>query len=333
MKIMICGHARHGKDQLCEFMGITYRSSSEVAIDAVIWDAMGHNYSSKEECFEDRVNHRTEWYNLIKEFNTPDRTRLAREILSTNDVYCGIRDREEFLQARAEGLFDLAIWVDASKRMPLEPAKSISLKATDCDIIIDNNGTLDELRSKADALKKALSPALETPLRDLITEWADKVFPDRTVQNAIQKLMMEELPEYLLDRGNALELGDLGVLLYDIAHLDGVDLDAAIRAKMEINLGRTWGIDPTTGLLNHTNVENFHGSGRTPASERSVKEEDPLNTDRPTAKCPHCGHLNAVGYAKQRALAIRGDIMFQCAECGKLIKIKVVQGVNHVRKG
>ena len=69
--------------------------------------------------------------------------------------------------------------------------------------------------------------------------------------------------------GKPVDWWTLGVLLYDIAYLDGVDLETAIRAKMKINQGRTWGIDPTTGLLNHTNVE-----------------------DNPTAKCAHCEHLN-----------------------------------------
>ena len=71
MKLMVCGHARHGKDQFCEFMGLVYTSSSMAALDNVIWPAMGHNYNSKEECFEDRVNHRAKWHRLITEYNTP----------------------------------------------------------------------------------------------------------------------------------------------------------------------------------------------------------------------------------------------------------------------
>lgn len=88
-------------------------------------------------------------------------------------------------------------------------------------------------------------------LRDIVVSWADSVYPNRTVENAIQKMILEEIPEYLMNRGDPMELADIGILLYDIAHLDGVDLDSAIREKMEINKGRQWNIDPKTGLMKH----------------------------------------------------------------------------------
>ena len=65
-----------------------------------------------------------------------------------NDVYCGNRSREEVQAAREAGLFDYAIWVDASQRLPLEDASSISVTEADADFIIDNNGTEEELLEK-----------------------------------------------------------------------------------------------------------------------------------------------------------------------------------------
>lgn len=249
-KIMVCGHARHGKDQLCEYMGLKYTSSSRMAIDKVIWDAIGHQYDSKAECYEDRVNKRGEWYDLIHAYNTPDKTRLVREIYASNDVYCGLRDREEFLQAKEEGLFDLSIWVDASDRLPPESESSCTILPSDCDIIVHNNGTLAELESKASRLV-AFIDASKNGIRKLVTEWADEVFPERTIINAISKMVLEEIPEYLRQQDDPMELADLGILLYDIAHLAGVDLEDAIREKMKINFKRSWSIDPNTGLLNH----------------------------------------------------------------------------------
>lgn len=250
MKLMVCGYARHGKDQFCEFMGLTYVSSSMMAIDKAIWPHMGWMYDSKEQCFEDRVNHRAEWHRLITEYNTPDLTRLARDIFSENDVYCGIRNREEFHAARRASLFDLSIWIDASDRIGPEDESSCKLKPEDCDIIVTNNGSLEELQVKAIQLRKALF-GLEKPVRDIIVEWADSVFPDRTITNAIQKMVLEEIPEYLMKQDDAMELADLGILLYDIANLAGVDLDKAIREKMEINKNRQWKLNPDTGLMKH----------------------------------------------------------------------------------
>lgn len=292
MRIMVCGYGGHGKDQLCEFLGLSYTSSSEMALHEFIWMSLCDDYNTKEECYADRVNRRELWYNMIKDYNTPDLTRLAGKIFEIHDVYCGIRDREEFMAARDKGMFDIAIWVDASDRLPPEVGSCTLLKS-DCDIVIDNNGSLDDLRRKAQSLNKLLEPAMRTPLRELVVTWADEVFPERTVQNAVQKLLMEELPEYLLDRGNPLELGDLGVLLYDIAHLDGVDLEDAIRRKMAINEKRTWTIDSDTGLLNHTNIDKPH--------------------------CDHCGEEASIGcpayYAEEPDVIDDTPYEFQCMEC------------------
>lgn len=108
-------------------------------------------------------------------------------------------------------------------------------------------------------LPEACNPAHRTPnnqpadkpISDIIREWADEVFPQRTITNAISKLVLEEIPEYLMDQSSPDELADLGILIHDIAYLAGIDLDAAMRKKMEININREWAIDPRTGLINH----------------------------------------------------------------------------------
>lgn len=251
MKLMVCGYARHGKDQFCEFMGLTYISSSMAALDEAIWPEIGKNYETKEQCFEDRVNHRGLWHRLITEFNTPDLTRLGRAILKEHDVYCGIRNREEFHALRRASQFDLSVWIDASNRKPHEGLESCSIRREDCDIIITNNGTLEEFMVKAVQFARAVFGKKQSA-KDMIVEWADSVFPNRTITDAIQKMMLEEIPEYLMAQDDPMELADIGILLYDIAHLAGVDLDSAILKKMEINKKRSWAIDSTTGMLNHT---------------------------------------------------------------------------------
>jgi len=89
-------------------------------------------------------------------------------------------------------------------------------------------------------------------LQARIANWADRVFPDRTAQNALQKLVMEEIPE-LLNGGldDPLEYGDVLILILDVAHLRGIDAVAAAHAKMEINENRHWARDRHTGLMHH----------------------------------------------------------------------------------
>jgi hypothetical protein len=102
-----------------------------------------------EECYDDRINHRVEWYNAIRSFNQGDEARLSAAIFAEYDMYVGIRSRVEFLAAKH--LSDLSIWVEAGQRVPqVDP--TCKILATDCDIILDNNGTKRELVEKTERL-------------------------------------------------------------------------------------------------------------------------------------------------------------------------------------
>jgi hypothetical protein len=159
-KLMVCGHARHGKDTLCEYLqtrGYRYISSSLAAADFIFPVlAPRYGYQTAEECWEDRVNHRAEWFDLISAHNAGNPVALAERIYERHDIYCGIRSRKEFLLARDRGLFDISIWVDASDRLPEEGADSNQITMDLCELVIDNNGTLDEfteqMRHLADQL-------------------------------------------------------------------------------------------------------------------------------------------------------------------------------------
>lgn len=151
MKLMVMGHGRHGKDTACEILrdrfGLDFISSSFAAAETVVYpvvkDMLG--YQTVEECYNDRSNHRALWFQLIKAYNHLDGARLARAIYSRVDVYCGIRNRVEFQAIKAARLFDYAIWVDASDRLPPESTESCTVTRDDADYVLDNNGAADEL--------------------------------------------------------------------------------------------------------------------------------------------------------------------------------------------
>lgn len=161
-KILIIGHARHGKDSMAEILneefGLKFKSSSQSAADIFLYDALKDKYGYKtpEECFEDRVNHRAEWKNMICDYNKDDRAKLAKGILERSDCYVGMRDRDEINECLRQGLFDLIIWVDASNRLPLEDPSSFNIDVSCADIIIDNNGTFEEFKSKVKRLGSIL---------------------------------------------------------------------------------------------------------------------------------------------------------------------------------
>ena len=153
-RLLILGSARHGKDTFAEILneqfGLKFKSSSQAAADIFLYDALKdkYGYTTSEQCFEDRVNHRAEWKQMICDYNKDDRAKLAKEILRTSDCYVGMRDKEEINECMRQGLFDLIIWVDATGRLPEEPASSFDIDKSCADIIIENNETFEVFKEK-----------------------------------------------------------------------------------------------------------------------------------------------------------------------------------------
>ena len=151
-KLCIIGLGRQGKDTVAEILrdkfGYTSLSSSEAAAKIFLFDLLmdEFGYETWQECFEDRHNHRDRWFTEISKYNTPDKSRLASAIMEENDIYVGMRCKEE-LDACIEGnIFDLVIWVDASERVSYrEPESSCTVTKEQADLVINNNGTELEL--------------------------------------------------------------------------------------------------------------------------------------------------------------------------------------------
>ena len=144
---LIIGDGAHGKDtaaELLQTMGWTFQSSSwhcaEVAVLPYM-QARGLKYSSVQECYADRRNHRDLWKDAIAEYNTP-KDRIVTEILSHADIYVGLRKRDEFEAAKHH--FEHILWIDRSQHLP--PEQENDLTKEDAEIVIDNNGTMQFLR-------------------------------------------------------------------------------------------------------------------------------------------------------------------------------------------
>lgn len=147
LKIMVVGHKGHGKDTVSDYLerryGMKFISSSWMACQLFMFDLLKEKYGylSKEECFLDRDSKRELWFNEIVKFNTPDLGAMGKIIFQDHSIYCGPRNRDEFYSLKNDHKFDYAIWVDASKRMPLESNKSMTILETDTNITLNNNGS------------------------------------------------------------------------------------------------------------------------------------------------------------------------------------------------
>jgi hypothetical protein len=150
-RLLVIGHGRHGKDTVCEILrdryGFQFQSSSEFCAQKFIYDRLRHKYDyiSFEQCYQDRHNHRSEWYDMIHAYCADDYARLGRDIFAENDIYCGLRNKSEFHAMRNTRVFDYCIWVDRSDHLPLEDRSSMNLEIWMADYVIDNNGTLEDL--------------------------------------------------------------------------------------------------------------------------------------------------------------------------------------------
>lgn len=159
MKVLILGHARHGKDTFAELLGLRFESSSKSALGIFLFDKLNNErevlglpaYQSRKEAFEDRVNCRSVWFDEIKEYNKDDKARLAKGILRRSDCYVGMRSNDEYWACVKAGLFDLVFWVDASHRKAVEDDSSFDIDFDPSHMIwVDNNLGLDFLKGTAE---------------------------------------------------------------------------------------------------------------------------------------------------------------------------------------
>lgn len=159
MKLLVNGYGRHGKDTFCELIWGVFPSSSWVLLTNVIWPNWGKfHYETMQECFDRRHDDkgREIWYKLCVDYNTPDKTKLTRDVMNQCNVYCGMRSIDEFNMCKKTGMFDLTVWIDASDRLQPENSSSCTVRPQDHDLIITNNGTLEEFKTKALRFKQAL---------------------------------------------------------------------------------------------------------------------------------------------------------------------------------
>ena len=157
MKLLIAGYSRHGKDTVCELikerLGLSYISSSDMALKLFMFEKLKelYGYSTIEDAINDKEDKRDIWYELICEYNKLDKSRLGKEIFKSYDIYCGIRDFEEYKAIIDKKLFDYSIWVDASKRVQVRH-HGLTEEQFSADFTINNNGSIQDLKTEVNNL-------------------------------------------------------------------------------------------------------------------------------------------------------------------------------------
>jgi len=161
MILAVCGYGDHGKGTIATYLSLKTKlryveSTSEAASRLVMFDVLrnkyGLGYESPQAAWHDRRNHRTKWAEEIWGYNnaSPDGLRLYHDVIPDNDILEGVRKAAELHRLRDYGIVDLVVWVDAIKRKPRESSSSCQISAADCDIILDNNGSMMQLKLTLD---------------------------------------------------------------------------------------------------------------------------------------------------------------------------------------
>lgn len=161
--VILTGYKEHGKDEACKLLGdlgLTSVSSSWYACQKFIFDTLKDDfgYATPQECYDDRRDKRDLWFRLIRDYNDDCLTRLADEIFEDGyDIYNGLRNREEFEAIKQKYPDLIVVWIDALDRKPAESADSMELSIEDAHLIIDNNGSIEDLRQQVFSIHTILT--------------------------------------------------------------------------------------------------------------------------------------------------------------------------------
>lgn len=254
-RLLIIGHARHGKDTLAEKirdkMGLAFTSSSIFVGEECIWPSWGkERYETFDAMFADRVNYRKTWADLISAYNTPDKTRTAKTVLDRGyDMYVGMRRMDEYMACRAIDLFDHVIWVDRSQHLPPEGKDSSDMIPGIADLYCDNNGDLAQMDIFVDELQKLLHNE---------GYHVGYCTPAQALQPTSEPEVLEGeiLPDWKSIPEGAVRVLDHGFFI--VREVMGSDKAIADSARMSYGRG-TKKVNPDEGLINYL-VQNHHTS-------------------------------------------------------------------------
>ena len=154
MKLIVNGHAQHGKDTVADMLADRFKlnklNASMYIAEKVIMPALPNVYSCVEECYKDRVNWRDLWFQFLR-FKVYHHQDFWVEFMKNSDVFCGHRSIDEF-NYMLSAVECRTVWVH-DPRKPMEAESSNEFQDMDLayrqhDFVIINDSTLEDLRER-----------------------------------------------------------------------------------------------------------------------------------------------------------------------------------------
>lgn len=150
--IMLVGMGRAGKDEgglyLEKITGLKFAGTTSKYLCDFYTEEYGGTW---QENYDNRHSNRMKWYELGNRLREKDPGLLLRQALKHGSITGGVRDKCEVVYARENDIVDLVVWVE-NKNVPVDP--TVMFTAADCDMIVENNGTLEEYHHRLRRLAK-----------------------------------------------------------------------------------------------------------------------------------------------------------------------------------
>lgn len=141
---MFVGHSGAGKDVACRMLAeLTRLRFVGTTSDFLAKYVAARLGVSVEEARRRRHRDRNVWHKVGNQIRRRDPGLLVRESLADAEITGGARGLGEIQAARREGLVGLVVWV-ANDRVPR--GSTVGFAEAECDEVLDNHGSFDELR-------------------------------------------------------------------------------------------------------------------------------------------------------------------------------------------
>lgn len=152
--IALVGMGRAGKDTAAEI--IAYSEYTDIpapkSASLIVLPLIAHMVGLPDyHVYDNRHANRAFWIAACHAIREGDVTRIVRYCLSQCPLVIGIRGKEEFRQVVETNMVDLTVWI-GNKRVSVDP--TVEFSRDDCDIVIDNNGTLEEFTKRVEKFAK-----------------------------------------------------------------------------------------------------------------------------------------------------------------------------------
>jgi hypothetical protein len=145
-KILFVGWGRSGKDEAAHYLSTITKLRYAGSFS---WAALPYMAKLLDQhpqvAWENRHRNRALWKRELDKLREKDQCYLARLVLKQGELAAGLRDQLEIDAVKREKLFDYIVWID---RAGTEPDPTVTFTAKDCDLTINNAGSLEEFRTE-----------------------------------------------------------------------------------------------------------------------------------------------------------------------------------------